>query len=163
MRLPLTLTIVALFTVSGCGNSKSPWARKMPKAERVAWPTKCGITADLVKVQDGEGDYANTSYMGQLTPEPPATTLIACDLSWNRDKDRLANLRVHIARFEPVLTSTDVEPLLTLALAELRPADQAVARRVASGEFTRASTSGLEFSGGFRSGQRTWELFIRAK
>lgn len=163
MRTCHLLTLVVVFTASACGSSKSPWARKMPKTERVAWPTKCGIPADMTEARDGRGDYANTMYSGHFDAPPPTNVRIACELTWNRDKDRLAHLRVHIARFDPALAAADVEPLLMLALAELRPEDQAVARRVAAGEYAHESSGALAIQGGFSREHRIWELLIRAK
>ncbi len=163
MRTRHMLTLVGVLAASACGSSKSPWARKMPNAERIVWPTKCGIPADRVSASDGQGDYAYTSYEGQLNAEPPATLTIACDLSWNRDKDRLAHMRVSIGRFEPPLAAADIEPLLVLALSELRPADQVVARRLATGALQSELSGGLEIEGGFSRERRRWQISVLAK
>lgn len=163
MRTRHLLTLFVVLATAACGGSKSPWARKMTKAERLSWPTKCGIPTDRVSALDGQGDYAKTLYSGQLIEEPPSTRVVACSLSWNRDKDRPAHLRISLGRDEPVLAAEDIEPLLALALAELRPADQEVARRLAVGDRQTERSGGLEIESGFSSEHRRWEIAVRVK
>lgn len=162
-----TTALAALVAAASCGDSKSPWARKMTKAERLAWPTKCGIPAELVVVLDGpggQGSYADTSYGGKFVEPKPSARVFECDMSWNRDKDRLANLRVHLGRSDPPLTATDIEPLLNLVLAELRPEDHAEVRNIAMREeHTRQSFGKFEIEGGFSLEHRSWNLAIMAR
>lgn len=158
----LRLVVALLLAGVGCGNSKSPWARKMPKAERVAWPTKCGIPAERVTALDGQGGaYANTLYSGQL--EESSSPFVSCSLSWNHDRDQPVYLRVHVSRIDGVVSAADIDPLLALAMAELRPAQQDVARRLADGDRSRASSGGLDFDGGFGYERWSWTMVVEVK
>lgn len=156
-------TLVALAAMASCGDSKSPWARKMTKAERLAWPTKCGIPADLVTVLDGQGDFANTLYDGNLVEPEPSTRRVSCSLSWNRDKDRLADVSMLLGRFDAPLAAEDIEPLLALALAELRPGDRDAVRSIALRERTRTTVGAFEVEGGFSRENRSWYLYIAVR
>ncbi len=89
--------------------------------------------------------------------------MAACGLTWNRDKDRLASLNIRFGHSEPALTVAEVEPMLALALAELRPADQEVARRLAVGHLKSEFSGGLEIEAGFSSENRRWQISVRAR
>jgi hypothetical protein len=161
MKLSYRSAIVVLLAVVSCEDAESPWARKMSRAERLAWPTTCGISADRVSASDGRAGYAYTVYQGQSRGSPLGD--VACDLLWDRDRDQLRHLEISVSRDEPALTAADIEPLLTLALAELRPGDHAVARDLAVGEFRKGSTGGVWIRGGFRGNHRHWGLSISAR
>lgn len=159
-RVAALVALIVVASVGSCGDSRSPWARKMTKAERLSWPTKCGIPAELVTVRDGQGDYADTLYGGNLVEPEPSTRRVSCNLSWNRDKDRLADLSMLLGRFDPPLAAEDIEPLLALALAELRPGDRDAVRSIALRKRTRTTVGAFEVEGGFSRENRSWYLYV---
>ena len=169
-RLVVGVLLAAL--ALSCGKAKSPWARKMTVADRIAWMTACGIPEADVRPDEGDADYAYTSYDKRVSRDTDPI-LVACNLTWNRTKDRLWHISVGLGgrgRDEVDSDGADVrldskllEPYLQLLLQPVPPEYHATIRKIALGAVRRGVKVGaFVIDGGHGPGARYWHLEIRA-
>lgn len=155
-----------------CGKAKSPWVRKMTEADRIAWMTACGIPEADVRPDVGDADYAYISYDKRITRDTDPIS-VACNLTWNRTKDRLWHVSIGLGgrgRDEVDSDGADVpldtkllEPYLLLLLQPVPPEYHATIRKIALGPVRRGVRVGaFVIDGGHGPGARYWHLEIRA-
>jgi len=171
-RLVVAVLLAALILAS-CGKAKSPWARKMSVADRIAWMVACGIPEADVRPYDGKADYAYTSYDKRITRDTDPTS-VACSLSWNRTKDRLwyvavglggrGGYQADLEGRDAALPETITEPYIALVLREVPTQYHVAIRDLARGPRRRGVKVGpFEVDAGHGPPAMYWYLEVRSK
>lgn len=168
--------LAAALVASSCSKAKSPWARKMTAADRVAWMIACGIPAADVQPVDGDADYAYTDYNNRIRSDNPdaALSLVGCHLSWNRTKDQLWYVAIEVGgrggyegelegKYLPLDAAT-IEPYIRLLLQPVPPEYHSAIRAIALAPVRRGVKVGpFVIDGGHGPAARYWQLAVWAK
>ena len=160
--------LAAWVAMAACSNPpESPWVRKMPRHEREAWPTRCGIPegpdigrsimpADAER-KEPESELSIGKFFDDAATDTP--TMVACAVVWDLERDRMWNMWVNVA-FSREMTEADIAPYLDLIAPELKPNYRALALQVARGPARTVALGELRIYSGFERGNKGWQLYL---
>lgn len=163
-RASAAVAAIASVLLVGCeSSSKSPWRRKLTKAERSAWVTKCGVPVGKVEVDIGKNRDENDSYRGKTDDMagPAGALSVTCYLGWNRQLDRALYYHVLVDSVpRAVLRPDEIAPYVELIAAEVPAAVQPVVRLVARGKYQQVRSGAFAVTGGFAHDPAMWSLMV---
>lgn len=168
MHRCLSFAAAAVLIVSGCQSAKSPWRRKLTKAERLAWVTRCGVPEANVRVDLGKNRDENDGYEGKASVTGPAGELsVSCHLSWNRNLDRALSFMVAVdavaiaGRPRAALTKAELAPYVDMIADEVPLDLQPVVRRVADEPYHMVRAGAFAITGGVHADPAVWSLDVQ--